>query len=177
MEGYTRHTKAVVPPEYAGELAMVDRLALQLVDHVRATRSEIASLHIHGAKSKSLQDHFAVLLREELGFREEVVLTPQSGFVTHARPDFFFAIGQGRGIIAEVERGGTTTNNHDLKDLWKAHIATDAHHLFLIVPVNNWKADGSARERPFQIVSRRIGAFFGDPRREIDVLSAHVFAY
>jgi hypothetical protein len=45
------------------------------------------------------------------------------------------------------------------------------------VPVNNWKADGTEREKPFQIVSRRLGAFFGDPRREIDVLSAHVFAY
>lgn len=80
-------------------------------------------------------------------------------------------------MIAEVERGGTTTNNHDLKDMWKAHLSPDSHHLFLIVPWNNWKADGSARERPFGIVSRRIGAFFGDSRREIDVLSAHIFAY
>lgn len=105
------------------------------------------------------------------------MITPQTGFVTAARPDFFFPLSEGRGVIAEVERGGTTTNNHDLKDLWKAHIAPDAHHLFLIVPVNNWKADGSARERPFAVVSRRLGAFFGDPRREIDVLSVHVFAY
>jgi len=132
---------------------------------------------VHGAQSKAIQNHFAGLLRVDLGFREEVVLTPQTGFVTHARPDFVFALGPGRGIIAEVERGGTTTNNHDLKDLWKAHVAPDAQHLFLIVPTNNWKADGTARERPFQIVARRLGAFFGDPRREIDVLSAHIFAY
>ena len=105
------------------------------------------------------------------------MLTPQSGLVTQARPDFFFELTEGRGIIAEVERGGTTTNNHDLKDLWKAHVAPDAQHLFLIVPRNNWKEDGSPRERPFQIVARRLGAFFGDPRREIDVLSVHVFAY
>ncbi|MEZ5093547.1 hypothetical protein [Nocardioides sp.] len=177
MEGYTRHTKAIVPPEYAEELARVDDLAARLVEHIRASTREIGALHVHGAKSKALQDHFAVLLRRELGFREEVVLTQQTGFVTQARPDFVFALGDGRGVIAEVERGGTTTNNHDLKDVWKAHIAPDAHHLFLIVPVNNWKADGSPRERPFQIVSRRLGAFFGDPRREIDVLSAHVFAY
>ena len=88
-----------------------------------------------------------------------------------------FFLWPGRGVIAEVERGGTNTNNHDLKDLWKAHLSPDSHHLFLIVPWNNWKADGSARERPFQVVARRIGAFFGDPRREIDVLSAHIFAY
>jgi hypothetical protein len=177
VDSYVRHKKAVLSPEQISELAVVDALAERLLAHIRATDEEIATLHIHGAQSRSIQDHFATLLCLELGFGEEVVLTPQLGFVTQARPDFFFHIGEGRGIIAEVERGGTITNNHDLKDLWKAHVAPDAHHLFLIVPRNNWKADGSPRERPFQVVSRRLGAFFGDPRREIDVLSVHVFAY
>jgi len=177
VDGYSRHVKAVVPPELAGELAIVDGLALQLVEHIAATRNVIATLHIHGASSLAIQNHIAGLLRVRLGFGEEVVLTPQTGFVTQARPDFFYRLAPDRGIIAEVERGGTITNNHDLKDLWKAHIAPDAHHLFLVVPRNNWKADGRPRERPFQLVSRRLGAFFGEPRREIDVLSAHVFAY
>lgn len=57
------------------------------------------------------------------------------------------------------------------------HIAADAHHLFLVVPMANWRADGAARERPFRRVSGRIAAFFGEPRREVDVLSAHVFGY
>lgn len=177
MDGYVRHVKASIAPDQAGELAAVDSLAEKLLAHILATKNEIALLHVHGAKSKAIQDHFAKLLRDDLGFGEEVVLTPQSGLVTQARPDFFFELTSGRGIIAEVERGGTTTNNHDLKDLWKAHVAPDAQHLFLIVPRNNWKEDGSPRERPFQIVARRLGAFFGDPRREIDVLSVHVFAY
>lgn len=177
MDSYARHVKARISPEQARELAEVDRLAARLREHIAATGLEIARLHIHGAPSKAIQEHFATLLREQLGFGEEVVLTPQSGLVTQARPDFFFALSEGRGIIAEVERGGTTTNNHDLKDLWKAHVAPDAHHLFLMVPINNWKADGSPRERPFQIVARRLGAFFGDPRREIDVVSVHVFGY
>lgn len=169
--------KVAVPPERAAEVGEVDALAQRLVTHIQDTSADIAAIHVHGAKSLAVQAHFAKLLRLELGFGEEVVLTPQSGFVTQARPDFFFSLGPGRGVIAEVERGGTTTNNHDLKDLWKAHLSPDSHHLFLIVPWNNWKANGSARERPFQIVARRIGAFFGDPRREIDVLSAHIFAY
>ena len=169
--------RAVIPREHAAEIDAVDVLARRLLAHITHTSSEIAAIHVHGAKSKAVQDHFASLLCLELGFDQEVVLTPQSGFVTHARPDFFFSLGPGRGVIAEVERGGTTTNNHDLKDLWKAHLSPDSHHLFLIVPWNNWKADGSARERPFQVVARRIGAFFGDPRREVDVLSAHIFAY
>ncbi|WP_232677234.1 hypothetical protein [Nocardioides sp. R-C-SC26] len=177
METYARHVRTEIPPALTAELALVDELAQRLRTHISSTRDEIALLHVHGAQSQAIQGHFAALLTHELGFSEEVVLTPQTGFVTRARPDFFFATGEGRGVIAEVERGGTTTNNHDLKDLWKAHIAPDAHHLFLIVPTNNWKADGSPRERPFHLVSRRLGAFFGDPRREIDVLSAHVFAY
>lgn len=97
--------------------------------------------------------------------------------MTRARPDFFYVLSSGRGIIAEVERGGAVTNNHDLKDLWKVHVALDAQHLFLVVPWNNWKADGSPRERPFSLLARRLGAFFGDARKEIDVVSAHVFAY
>ena len=177
MDGYSRHVKGVIPPGLAAELEDVDHLAIQLAKHIAATQTVIATLHVHGASSLAIQNHIAELLKVQLGFAEEVVLTPQTGFVTHARPDFFYRISPDRGIIAEVERGGTTTNNHDLKDLWKAHIAPDAHHLFLIVPRNNWKADGTPRERPFQLVSRRLGAFFGDPRREIDVLSAHIFAY
>lgn len=172
-----RHVRSRVASDRQLELSKVDRLAEVLISHIADTRDAIAKLHIHGAASKALQDHFAVLLRGRLGFREEVVLTPQDGLVTRARPDFYFPLSVGRGIIAEVERGGTTTNNHDLKDLWKAHIAPDVQHLFLIVPLNNWRADGAPRERPFPLVARRLGAFFGDPRREIDVLSVHVFGY
>jgi hypothetical protein len=60
-----------------------------------------------------------------LGFREEVVLTPSDGFVTHAQPDFVYALGPG----------------------------------------------------PTGRVLVRLGSFFGDQRREIDVVSLHVFGY
>ena len=68
-------------------------------------------------------------------------------------------------------------NNHDLKDMWKAHIAQDIQHLFLVVPNSNWTGVGGAREKPYPRVLNRVGAFFGTPRREVDVLSAHVFGY
>jgi hypothetical protein len=158
-------------------MIQVDSLASGLRLHVTETADAIKALHVHGASSSAVQAHFARLLKDRLGFREEVVLTPQDGLVTRARPDFMFELARGRGVIAEVERGGTTTNNHDLKDLWKTHVAPDAQHLFLIVPNNNWRADGSPREKPFPLVARRLGAFFGDERREIDVLSVHVFGY
>ncbi|SFF17264.1 hypothetical protein SAMN04488035_1793 [Flavimobilis marinus] len=144
---------------------------------MRANEQAIDAVHVHRAQSSAVQLIVASLLKDQLGFDEEVVLAPSEGFVTHARPDFIYELAPGRGVIAEVERGGTTTNNHDLKDLWKTHIAPNAQHLFLIVPNANWNEAGAARERPFARVLGRLGSFFGDPRREIDVVSLHVFGY
>lgn len=177
MSSYARHVRSNLTEAERDELTRVDALADQVRAHVTTTADAIALLHVHGAKSSAVQAHFSKLLKDEVGFDEEVVLTAQSGFVTQARPDFVYVLSEGRGILAEVERGGTTTNNHDLKDLWKTHIAPDAQHLFLLAPNSNWRSDGSPREKPFPIVARRLGAFFGDARREIDVVSVHVFGY
>ena len=68
---------------------MADRLTPEI--DLKVMR--LAELHVHNAKSTALQAEFSVLLTAELDFREEVVLTPQEGLVTHARPDFFFRLG------------------------------------------------------------------------------------
>ena len=174
---YARFVRSALTESEREELLTVDRLAAQLSQHLVDRAPDIALVHVHRAQSKAVQDVVAHLLRVEIGFGEEVVLTPQEGFVTRARPDFYFALAEGRGVLAEVERGGTTTNNHDLKDLWKAHIASDAQHLFLIVPIANWNEAGRAREKPYSRVVSRLAAFFGDERREVDVVSLHVFGY
>ena len=177
MAGYERRVRSLLNPSETAEVERVDSLAAQLTEHLHSSAEIIAALHIYGAQSKAIQDTVGELLCDQLRFRSEVVLSPQHGLVTQARPDFYFNLGDGRGVIAEVERGGTTANNHDLKDLWKAHIAPNAHHLFLVVPEELRNEAGAVRERPFPKVVRRIGAFFGEPRREVDVLSAHVFGY
>lgn len=159
------------------ELFEVDTLASQLRSHLEDSSVALDLAHVHGASSSAIQQIVSSLLRTELRFGEEVVLTPQTGFVTMSRPDFFYRLGPGRGVLAEVERGGATTNNHDLKDLWKAHVAEDAQHLFLVVPNANWNEAGDAREHPFPRVVGRVGAFFGVPRREVDIASAHIFGY
>jgi hypothetical protein len=159
------------------EVADVDRLAQRLIEHLSDRADDIDAHHVHGAQSSAIQTIVSELLETRLGFTQEVVITPEEGLVTQARPDFYFSLSAGRGVLAEVERGGTVNNNHDLKDMWKAHVSPNAQHLFLIIPRSNWKQDGSAREKPFMRVRHRIGAFFGDPRREIDVCSAHVFGY
>lgn len=152
---------------------LADRLAQQL----DAAEEAIDEAHIFRAGSSAIQHIVSKILCDDLGFREEVIITPQDGLVSRARPDFVFQLGPGRGVIAEVERGGAVTNNHDLKDMWKAHVAPDVQHLILIVPFTNWNANGLPRERPFVRVTHRMQAFFGSPRREIDVLSCHIFGY
>lgn len=174
---YVRFSRKTLSTSEADELREVDDIAQLLADHLEQSRTDIDRVHIHGASSSSVQSIVAELLRARIGFREEVVITPEDGLVTRARPDFYYGVAPGRGIIAEVERGGTTTNNHDLKDFWKAHISPTAQHLFLVVPVANWNSLGNAREKPYLRVKQRIGAFFGDARREVDVVSAHVFGY
>ena len=163
--------------QHLASIRAVDDLATRLRTALDLQTAAIDRAHVHGAKSLAIQQIVSSILKGTLGFDEEMLLTPENGIVSKPRPDFFYRIGPGEGVIAEVERGGTVNNNHDLKDIWKAHIAPDVQHLFLIVPNSNWREDGRARERPFVRVSHRMGAFFGEPRREIDVLSCHVFGY
>lgn len=177
MVSYARHVRSTLTTTEQHEVVRVDALAQELRDALGGQREAIAAAHVHRASSGAIQALVSQILTTRLAFEEEVVIRPEDGLVTQARPDFYFDLGSRRGILAEVERGGTTTNNHDLKDLWKAHVSPDTHHLFLIVPESNWRADGTAREKPFPTVARRLGAFFGNPRREIDVVSLHVFGY
>ena len=159
------------------DLVVVDGLAQDLARYLEQHGTAIEEAHVHGAQSSAIQSIVSELLRDKLGFKEEVLLTADMGVVTRARPDFYYPIRPGRGVLAEVERGGAVNNNHDIKDFWKAHVSTDAQHLFLIVPNSNWSQDGSPREKPFRRVCRRLAPFFGDPRREVDVVSLHVFGY
>lgn len=174
--GYARYVRSDVD-ELSAEQHEVDAIAQRLVAHLDSRADEIDLAHVHGASSLAIQSIVAQLLREQLDFGEEVVIRIADGLVTRPRPDFFYRLDAGAGILAEVERGGTTTNNHDLKDIWKAHISPETQHIFLVVPNANWAASGLARERPFHRVATRIEAFFGDPRREIDIRSAHIFGY
>lgn len=173
---YERFVRSSLTPGEASEVAEVDRIAARLLAYLESEEMRIDRAHVHGAQSSVIQVILAELLLRS-GFDTEVVLTPEDGFVTHARPDFFFRLAPERGILAEVERGGAVNNNHDLKDVWKAHIAPDAQHLFLVVPNSNFREDGSPREKPFGRVVHRAASFFGDARREIDVVSMHVFGY
>ncbi len=169
--------RATLSAAEQADVRAVTAMAIELQTALDSAEEAIQAAHVSRAPSRAIQQIVSSTLKERLGFHEEVVLTPEDGLVVRPRPDFVYTLSTGRKVIAEVERGGTTTNNHDLKDMWKAHIARDVAHLILVVPNRNWYADGSGRERPYRAVIRRIGAFFGDPRREVDVSSAHIIGY
>ena len=69
-----------------------------------------------------------------LGFKDEKQGLFKKYKNSGLRPDFYKKIGK-NGILMEVERGKTTTNNMDLLDIYKCHICEEANHLFLFVPI------------------------------------------
>lgn len=167
--------RSKLTPVEAAEVAEVAALARDFLDHLRSIDADIDRLHVHGAQSRVIQELMTKWLVEEHAFSSEVIGVFDDG--RRLRPDFVGDLGSGRGILVEVERGGAVTNNHDLKDLWKCHLCTRTHHLFLLVPNANWNKAGAVRERPFLRTSSRLRSFFTDPRVFVDVLSAWVIGY
>ncbi|MGB7450238.1 MAG: hypothetical protein WA892_14075 [Ornithinimicrobium sp.] len=174
---YQRMQSSHLDDRFAESITTVDDLAKHLRAALEVQKDAIDSAHVHGASSREVQQVVSAVLKQLLGFDEEVLLTAEDGIVSRPRPDFVYQIGPGEGVIAEVERGGTVANNHDPKDIWMTRIAPDPQHLFRIVPSSNWRGDTQSRERPFPRLAHRMGALFGDSRREIDVLTCHVFGY
>lgn len=167
--------RSELTPEEAHDVEQVEKLAQDFVTHLRAISDEVDRKHVHGAQSSEIQALVTEWLVDQHGFRSEVIGVFADG--RRLRPDFVGSIDGGGGILVEVERGGTVTNNHDLKDLWKCHLCATTKHLFLLVPNANWAKTGAVRERPFRRSSSRLRSFFDDARVYVDVLSAWVIGY
>lgn len=125
------------------------------------------------ASSQRIQD--ALLpVATALGFTSE-----QRGLfhssVPGLRPDFYRKIGDS-GILLEVERGKTTTNNMDLLDFWKCHLCECAHYLFLFVPSELRHNPDMRPKREYEYVLRRLGHFFR-PRNYTNVRGLFLFGY
>ena len=127
-----------------------------------------------GQPSSAVQ---AILLEKatKLEFRSEAkgLFTgyPTSGL----RPDYFRPVGD-TGIILEVERGKTTTNNMDLLDFWKCHICTEASYLFLLVPNELRHNPDMNPKHEYKSVTKRLEAFFR-PENYTNVRGLTVFGY
>jgi hypothetical protein len=155
--------------EEADQLA---KLLLKLLES-EAMRTQIAKVHQLGSTSQAIQ----ALLNDDLqklGFHHEKSGLFANMTVSALRPDFYRPVGR-TGIIAEVERGKTITNNMDLLDVWKTHICSVASFLFLIVPMDR-KSENGISIKAYDHASRRLATFF-EPENYINVDALFLFGY
>lgn len=91
------------------------------------------------------------------------------------RPDYYLPISN-NGILLEVERGKTTTNNMDLLDLWKCHVCAHADYLFLMVPQELRHNPTMSPKREYNAVVKRMSSFFVTGNYT-NVRALHIFGY
>jgi hypothetical protein len=157
--------------EFAEASVIANQLEQRMATEI--IRTAIEQVHKLGGKSQDIQ----ALLRHDLellGFQNEKAGLFANMEVSALRPDFYRPVGQ-TGIIAEVERGKTITNNMDLLDLWKCHICSRAHFLFLIVPLAR-KSENGTTIKAFEQANRRLATFF-EPRNQVNVEAVFLFGY
>ena len=143
----------------AAAFAATEGVAKNLLSYLNELEvlERIALVHKLGASSVEVQK--AVLPGvEALGFTAEKKGLFQKYAVPALRPDYYLKI-EDTGILLEVERGKTTTNNMDLLDFWKCHICDHADYLFLLVPQARQSKNGSVM-RHFKQVQNRLSTFF-----------------
>ena len=141
------------------EWSKVESIAELLLNELNSdeTYRQILLANLPGKSSAQVQEAFRPAA-EKLGIHSE-----KRGLFIESipglRPDYFLPIGK-TGIILEVERGKTTTNNMDLLDFWKCHICETADYLFLLVPKELRHNPKMKPKKEFDSVNRRLTPFF-----------------
>ena len=153
----------------------VEGIAEKLLEYLNKPKvfKQIDNANQPRNSSSKVQD-VVIKKAQELGFESEkkgLFLELKSGL----RPDYFMGIGK-TGILVEVERGKTTTNNMDLLDFWKCHLCKDASHLFLLVPIELRHNNTDPPKKAFDYVKNRLKKFF-DPENKTNVRSLFLFGY
>lgn len=160
------------------EVQRVSDLATGLLDHLNEPQAQlqITAANQPGGSSALVQ---AVFARQaaELGFSSE----KKGLFASYGsalRPDYYLPLPDyDSGIILEVERGKTTTNNMDLLDMWKCHLCESAHHLFLLVPLALQHNPVMTAKREYATVTKRLSTFFEPEDNYVNVRTCWVFGY
>ena len=119
----------------------------------REVYQRIQNSNVKGTDSQVIQkiiEEIAI----PLGFKDEKQGLFKKYKDSGLRPDFYKKIAK-NGILMEVERGKTTTNNMDLLDIYKCHICEEASHLFLFVPI-----EVSHTENIYKNVCKKVSNFF-----------------
>ena len=153
------------------DIEEVNQIANKLKEYLEteSVLKALKSLNVKHTGSLEIQNVF-IEFAKQLGFESEKKGLFKDYKTPRLRPDYFKKLNNG-GILLEVERGKTITNNMDLLDLWKCHICKDANHLFLIVPLNV-----SHTSNIFRNVCKRMDSFF-DKDNYTNVDSVTIFGY
>ncbi|MBA4381947.1 MAG: hypothetical protein C0406_05215 [Sideroxydans sp.] len=144
------------------EFRQVDSIGDLLHKHLSSPEIEqrLFEANQPGNSSYKVQSSF-LEYAEHLGFVSEKKGLFENYVTSGLRPDYFLKIGDS-GILLEVERGKTIMNNMDFLDLWKCHICSEAHYLFLMVPSRLAHNSESNTYNTFKKVVDRMTPFFKD---------------
>ncbi len=168
---YHEYSKEIKEPEFlkAHEIAneIFEYMCLPEVS------KQLSSTHQVNAKSHQIQD---IILPKcnELGMSSEKKGLFSTYATSQLRPDYYIQLNKS-GLIMEVERGKTTTNNMDLLDIWKCHICKEADYLLLVVPVIRQTNNGG-KTKIFEHVVKRISSFF-EPKNYVNVKGCFIIGY
>ncbi len=134
---------------------------------------KLSKTHQVDAKSHEIQE---IILPKcsELGMSSEKKGLFSSYVTAQLRPDYYLALNN-TGLIMEVERGKTITNNMDLLDIWKRHICERAEHLLLIVPIIRQTRNGG-KTKIYEYVIKRISSFF-NTQNYVNVKGCFIIGY
>lgn len=158
-----------------GEFRAVQDISDKLLEHLNTPSALELMLRANmpGISSAEVQATF-LPFASELGFTSEA----KGLFLEYEnklRPDYFRSVA-GTGILLEVERGKTTTNNMDLLDFWKCHLCRHADYLFLMVPQALKHNSTMSPKREYKSVVKRLDSFF-KPGNATNVRAVHIFGY
>lgn len=153
----------------------VNAISDELLDHLNTdgARELMERANMPGVSSAEVQATFLPFALE-LGFTSEAKGLFKE-YANKLRPDYYRAVADS-GILLEVERGKTTTNNMDLLDFWKCHLCTQADYLFLMVPQALKHNHQMTPKKEYNSVVKRLDTFFY-PGNETNVRAVHIFGY
>jgi hypothetical protein len=142
------------------EFRKVNLIGDLLYEHLCSPEMSLKLIEANQPGNSSSKVQYTFLeYAKELGFVSEKKGLFDNYATSGLRPDYYLKIGDS-GILLEVERGKTIMNNMDFLDLWKCHICSQAHYLFLMVPARLAHNNQSNSYNTFKKVVDRMSPFF-----------------
>lgn len=172
-----RHIYEQAPDKPSDVDLEVRSISDRLLEHLNTpdALSLMVRANLPGMSSAEVQSSFGPFAAQ-LGFTSEAKGLFSEYQNKALRPDYFMRVGAS-GILLEVERGKTTTNNMDLLDVWKCHLCTSADYLFLMVPQALRHNPTMTPKKEFASVVKRLSSFFIRPENALNIRSLHIFGY